>query len=210
MKYIEISHITKCLKKNTVLNDISLSLDKGNIHGFQGINGSGKTMLFRAILGLIKLDKGEIYINQKKLQTDEIFPVSAGVLIENPGFIEEFSAFKNLKLLASIQGPSNKESIDTVLEMVGLNPKDERKVKKYSLGMKQKLGIAQAILGSPELLILDEPTNALDEESVNKLCDLLLKYKLEGKTILVSSHDKDFLKRISDQIIKINQGQIVI
>ncbi|MFK4425902.1 ATP-binding cassette domain-containing protein [Bacillus sp. RC51] len=210
MKYIEISHITKCLKKNIVLNDISLSLDEGNIYGFQGINGSGKTMLFRAILGLIKLDKGEIHINQKKLQTDEIFPVSAGVLIENPGFIEEFSAFKNLKLLASIQGISNKESINAVLEIVGLNPNDERKVKKYSLGMKQKLGIAQAILGSPELLILDEPTNALDEESVKKICDLLLKYKLEGKTILVSSHDKDFLNRISDQIIKINQGQIVI
>ncbi|EIT86146.1 ABC transporter [Fictibacillus macauensis ZFHKF-1] len=208
MKFIEARTITKRFRKNTVLQHISLSLEKGKIYGFQGINGSGKTMLFRALLGLIQVNEGAIYIKGERLQRSKPFPVRAGVLLENPGFIKEFTGRKNLQLLASLQKDTSNADITSLLQEVGLQPDDPRKVKKYSLGMKQKLGIAQALLGSPEFIVLDEPTNALDENSLTALENLLHAYKRAGATLCIASHDKAFLQRMSDQIFTIHEGTL--
>ncbi|PFB14639.1 MULTISPECIES: ATP-binding cassette domain-containing protein [Bacillus cereus group] len=208
MEYIvEIKKLTKVIKGHTVLNNINLQLDKGKIYGFQGKNGSGKTMLLRAICGLIKPTKGEVFVNQKKL--DDNFPDSIGVLIEYPGFLPNYTGLQNLKLLASIQNKINEEDIRKVLIQVGLDPTDKRKVKKYSLGMKQRLGIAQAVMENPDILVLDEPTNALDKNAVKIVRELLLDLKKQGKTIIIASHDQNELQVLCDDLYTIDTGEIV-
>ncbi|MGW5952462.1 ATP-binding cassette domain-containing protein [Bacillus mycoides] len=207
--YINVDNVTKIIKKHRVLDNINLSLEKGKIYGFRGHNGSGKTMLFRVLSGLMKPTTGEIRIEDKILQKDISFPESVGILIEYPGFIPEYTGFANLKLLAMIQQKIDNKTIREAITQVGLNPDDKRKFKKYSLGMKQRLGIAQAIMENPDLLILDEPTNALDEEAVAIVCKLLMDLKSEGKTILIASHDKTFLQSLADEIYEINNGKII-
>lgn len=207
--YIKIKNLSKKIKKNVVLDHINLKLDKGKIYGFRGINGSGKTMLFRAICGLITPTEGEIIIDNKKLHKDISFPESIGILIENPGFLPNYSGKQNLKLLADIKDIITSEDIDKIITLVGLDPKDSRKYKQYSLGMKQKLGIAQALMEDPDLILLDEPTNALDEDSVRNILDIIEKEKRKGKTILIASHDKSSLEKISDYIFKIENGKII-
>lgn len=207
--YIKIKNLSKKIKKNVVLDHINLELDKGKIYGFRGINGSGKTMLFRAICGLITPTEGEIIIDNKKLHKDVSFPESIGVLIESPGFLPNYSGKQNLKLLADIKDIVTSEDIDKIITLVGLDPKDSRKYKQYSLGMKQKLGIAQALMEDPDLILLDEPTNALDEDSVRNILDIIKKEKRKGKTILIASHDKSSLEEISDYIFKIENGRII-
>lgn len=207
--YVKIKNLSKTIKGKTVLENINIELHKGKIYGFKGINGSGKTMLFRAICGLIIPTKGEIIINNKKLHKDISFPESVGVLIENPGFLPNYSGKQNLKLLADIKGKIEDEDIEKIINLVGLDCNDNRKYKQYSLGMKQKLGIAQALMENPELILLDEPTNALDEQSVQSILEIINTEKTHGKTILIASHDKSTLEYIADEIFNIENGRIL-
>lgn len=206
--YIKIQNLNKEIKHNTILNNINLELEKGKIYGFRGINGSGKTMLFRAICGLIMPTEGQIIINDKVLHKDMSFPESVGVLIEHPGFLPNYTGKGNLQLLAEISGKVGDKEIEEAISLVGLNPHDKRKYKQYSLGMKQKLGIAQTLMEDPELILLDEPTNALDEESVQNVLNILRKEKEKGKIILIASHDRSTLEQISDEIFEIELGKI--
>ncbi|WP_369902181.1 ATP-binding cassette domain-containing protein [Bacillus manliponensis] len=206
--YVELKRVTKVIKGATVLNDINLKLDKGKIYGFKGRNGSGKTMLFRAICGLIKLSDGEITIGNEKIGKNISFPSSVGVVIEYPGFLPQYTGFKNLKLLAAIQNKVSDDEISNAIEKVGLDPNDKRKFKKYSLGMKQRLGIAQAIMEDPELIILDEPTNALDEKGISLVRDILSDLRNKNKTILIASHDQTELEFLADEIFTIDAGSI--
>ncbi|PEP24155.1 multidrug ABC transporter ATP-binding protein [Bacillus wiedmannii] len=207
--YIELNNVSKIIRQKNILNQINISFQKGKVYGFKGHNGSGKTMLFRAICGLILPTNGEILIEQRELGTDISFPPSVGVLIEYPGFLPQYTGFKNLKMLASIKKQIDDQEIRSVLEKVGLSPNDDRKFKKYSLGMKQRLGLAQAIMENPDLIILDEPTNALDQNGIDMVKKTIKALKNESKTVLVSSHDYDFLNSITDEIITMHDGNII-
>ncbi len=207
--YVEIKNLTKVIKGSEILSNINLKLDKDKIYGFMGKNGSGKTMLFRSICGLIKASEGEVIIDGKVLGKDISFPQSVGVLIEYPGFLPNLTGFENLKYLADIKGEIGKEQIERTLEEVGLDKNDERNFKKYSLGMKQRLGIAQAIMENPELIILDEPTNALDIDGIKLINNIIRELKKKNKIILIASHDKEELELISDEIYTVDGGKII-
>ena len=174
---IEISHMYKKISKNIVLNDINLILESGNIYGFVGKNGSGKTMLMRALCGLILPSQGVVKIDDKYLGKDISFPNSVGALIDSPGFISTYNGFKNLNFLAKIQNIIGDQEIKQVMEKVGLDPEDKRPYKKYSFGMRQRLGIAAAIMEKPNFLILDEPFNGLDEEILLIVKQIIKSYK---------------------------------
>ncbi|MCR0569437.1 ABC transporter ATP-binding protein [[Clostridium] innocuum] len=208
MNELIINHVTKTLKKIKVLNDITLEFDKGRIYGLYGRNGSGKTMLLRAIAGLIFPEKGEIRINGQRLMDDIDFPPDMGVIIEHTTLLPQYSAFMNLKLLSEIRKVATEEDIRTALKRVNLDPDDNRKVKVYSLGMKQRLAIAQAIFEHPKFLLLDEPTNALDEESIMDIRTLLLSMRDEGCMILLASHNKEDLKLLCDEIYRMDEGRL--
>lgn len=207
--YVEIKNLNKVIRKNVILSDINLNLYRGKVYGFCGINGSGKSMLFRAISGLIKPTEGEIVIDGKVLGKDISFPESFGMLIENPGFLPNYTGFQNLKYLADIKKIINDDGIKQVLSSVGLSPNDTRKYKKFSLGMKQKLGIAQAVMEDPDLIILDEPTNALDEDGQKMVRNLILELKKKGKLILITNHNRAEMENIADEIYTIKEGKIV-
>lgn len=207
--YIEIKNVNKTIKKAPILRDINLLFEGGKVYGLKGKNGSGKTMLMRAICGLITPESGTIDINGKILGKDISFPESIGVLIENPSFISNYTGFKNLKVLASIKGIITDDRIREALEEIGLDPDDKRTFKKYSLGMKQKLGIAAAIMEEPDIVILDEPINALDEASVVNVREILARQKQRGAVIIIACHDKSELEALSDEIIEISEGRIV-
>ena len=208
MTYIKVENLSKLINSVKVLDNINLSLEKGRIYGFFGRNGSGKTMLFRAILGLIKASTGKILIDGKVLGNEIEFPNSCGVIIENPGFWEEYTGFKNLKLLASIKNEISDEEISKWMKVFDLDPMDKKVYRKYSLGMKQKLALTQAFMENPELLILDEPTNALDEESVKNVRKLILEEKEKGKIILIASHNKEDINLLSDEKFKLDKGHL--
>lgn len=205
---LQIKNYTKKIGKSTVLSDINIELESGKIYGLKGKNGSGKTMLMRAICGLIYATAGEIVIDNKVLGKDMSFPDSIGILIENPAFLNDYSGFDNLKMLASIKGLITDDEINDVILKVGLDPDDKKKYKKYSLGMKQKLGIAAAIMEKPDIIILDEPINAIDEEGVSNIRDILNELKEEDKIIIIACHDKEELFYLSDEIIEIESGVI--
>ena len=207
--YIKITDVNKTIKKAPILRDINLEFPGGKVYGLRGKNGSGKTMLMRAICGLITPDSGIIDINGKILGKDISFPESIGVLIENPAFIGNYTGFKNLKVLASIQNRIGDEQIRKALEDIGLDPDDKRTYRKYSLGMKQKLGIAAAVMENPDIIILDEPINALDDVSVEKVHDILEEQKKRGAVIIIACHDKEELDQLSDEIIEISDGRII-
>lgn len=207
--YIQLEGVYKVIDGNTVLERIDLQLEQGLIYGFRGNNGSGKTMLFRAISGLIHPSEGTIVVDGKQIGKDISFPQNLGLLIEHPGFIPEYTGLKNLELLALIQGKIGKQQVKDAIDRVGLDPNDRRKFRKYSLGMKQRLGIAQAIMEDPELIILDEPTNGLDEDGVKRINQMILDLKEEGKTILIASHDRESLDKVSDEIYQIDGGKII-
>ena len=198
--YIKITDVNKTIKKAPILRDINLEFTGGKVYGLRGKNGSGKTMLMRAICGLITPDSGIIDIDGKILGKDISFPESIGVLIENPSFIGNYTGFKNLKVLASIQNRIGDEQIRKALEDIGLDPDDKRTYRKYSLGMKQKLGIAAAVMENPDIIILDEPINALDDVSVEKVHDILEEQKKRGAVIIIACHDKEELDQLSDVI----------
>lgn len=206
---IEINNVTKRIHKNIVLKDINLEIEGGKIYGMQGVNGSGKTMLLRLIIGLIRPSEGSVLINEKMLGKDIEFPESIGFLLESPTFLDRYSGLDNLKMLVSIKKKVTEEQIKKSILDVGLNPEDKKKYKKYSLGMKQRLGIAAAIMEEPDIIILDEPTNALDEEGVQLVKNILYKQKERGALVIVSCHDADILTALSDEIFKLNEGKIV-
>ena len=205
---IEIKNLTKKIGSNTVLSDINLTMEAGKIYGLKGKNGSGKTMLMRVISGLITPTEGEVLIDGKRLGKDMSFPESIGLLIENPAFLPTYSGFDNLKTIASIKGVITDEEIKDVIKRVGLDPDDKKKYKKYSLGMKQKLGIACAIMEKPDIVILDEPVNAVDEDGIKVIREVLDELKKEGKIIILACHDKEELFFLSDEIIEIDCGVI--
>lgn len=207
--YIEIDDLTKVIDKHKVLDKVSIKLEKGKIYGIKGKNGSGKTMRLRGICGLIKPTEGEVRVGEKVIGKDAAFPESVGVLIENPGFIPSFSGYENLKMLADIRKLIGKEDIEAVMEKVGLEKACfKKKYRTYSLGMKQMLGIAAAIMEKPDLILLDEPTNALDEESVRKLLDILREEKGRGACIVLASHDMEELTLLSDIIFIMEEGRL--
>lgn len=207
--YLEVKKLCKKIQQNDILNDVNLEMERGKIYGFMGINGSGKTMLMRCICGLVRPTSGEVIIEGKKLGVEMDFPESMGALIENPGFIEHYSAFDNLMELASIKRIAGTDEVKKILNEVGLEYANKKRVKKYSLGMRQKLGIAIAFFENPDILILDEPFNALDQVSMDKVKKMILERKEQGKLILLSCHNKEDLEILSDEIYKIENGYII-
>lgn len=206
---IKIENYSKKIKDTVVfLENINMVLNDGMIYGIQGENGSGKTMLMRGICGLIKGSEGSINIDGKVIGKDISFPEDIGVLIENPSFIPKYTGYKNLKLVADIQGKVDKEEIIKTLQKVGLKPDDKRTYKKYSLGMKQRLGIACAIMGTPKLIILDEPFNGLDEKGVLQIRDVIKGLKQKNCIVIVACHDKEQLEYLSDEIYVIKEGKL--
>ena len=206
MDYIRLKDVYKTMKGTQVLKGVNLTVEQGNIVGIRGINGSGKTMVLRAIAGLIRVD-GSVEIGGKKMEPGEC-PKDIGGLVEMPGFLPEFTGKKNLQLLGMLQEGVTEEDIDEAMNAVGLDPKDRRHYKKYSLGMKERLGIAQAILKKPKLILLDEPTNGIDSDGIQMLEELLRRLKEAGSTIVVTSHDRDFLDAVTSQCYEMTEGSL--
>ncbi|AFQ17909.1 multidrug ABC transporter ATP-binding protein [Bacillus thuringiensis] len=208
--YIKCECMTKRLKGNIVLDNISLSVKKGEFLVLKGHNGSGKTMILRAISGLMRLNSGVVYVDNEMIGKHKQFPDSMGILIEYPSFIPGYTGFQNLKFLSSINNKISDEEIYNIIQRVGLDKTDKRKYKRYSLGMKQRLGIAQALMEQPKLLLLDEPTNALDSDGIKDVLDILKVEKSKGTTIIVASHDVHVLdNEIVDRIVHVNNGKLV-
>ena len=205
---VRLEDYCKSFKSAEVLKNINLTLESGKVIGLKGKNGSGKTMLMRAISGLILPTSGKVYINDKELGRQISFPPSIGILIENPSFISNYTGFKNLKILASIQNRISDDEIRDAIRKVGLDPDDKRTFKKYSLGMKQRLGIAAAIMERPDIVILDEPINALDEAGAGLIKGLLDELKANGSLIIIACHDTVELNYLSDEIYEIYDGEI--
>lgn len=208
MKLI-VKDACKTIKGNIILNEINLSFESGRIYGIVGRNGSGKTMLFRAIAGLMRLDSGQVSIDGQVLHQDiEVVP-NLGILLENAGLYPEFTGYKNLELLAGINNKIGAEEIRDAIIRVGLDPKDKRIYKKYSLGMKKRITIAQAIMEKPDVILLDEPTNGLDESGVEMIRNVIMEEKKRGALVLIASHNKEDISYLADEVITIRQGMIV-
>lgn len=206
---IQLQNVTKRIKENTVLDNVSYTFKSGFVYGLYGQNGSGKTMLLRAISGLINLDSGSIFIDGEKLHDKIEFPPETGIVIENMELLPECSAKRNLQMLAKIKNIADEKDISFSLERVGLDPDSDKKVKEFSLGMKQRLNIAQAIFENQKIILLDEPTNALDEDAVQLIYKIIREEKSRGATIIVATHHKEDLKEVCDVILKIAEGKIV-
>lgn len=206
MPLIQVCNATKKYNDRIVLCNVCLTVEKGTICGIIGRNGSGKTVLLKSICGLLPLSSGVIVVNGKKIGKDIEIAESCGVLIESPGYLPNYSAYMNLFLLSKIQGIISKDIIKNTLISVGLDPQDKKAVSKYSLGMKQRLGIAQAIMENPSILILDEPMNGLDNIGVHDIRNLLLSMKEQGKTILLTSHNKEDIELLCDSVYQMDGG----
>ncbi|MDD3278021.1 MAG: ATP-binding cassette domain-containing protein [Lachnospiraceae bacterium] len=205
---VEVKNLSKKIRGTMILQDINLSMTSGHIYGLRGKNGSGKTMFMRCLCGLILPSEGGVSIDGAYIGKDIDFPPSVGVLIENPSFLNSYTGFQNLQLLAGIKGKISDEEIKEMLAAVGLEPEDKRKYKKYSLGMKQRLGIACALMESPDMILLDEPINALDQKGVELVKALLLELKKKDKLIVVACHDNGELEYLSDTIYAVENGCI--
>lgn len=205
---ITVKDVSLKIKKDMILKDINAEFTDGKIHGIIGRNGSGKTMLMKCICGFIKPTEGEITVSGKRIGTDCDFPESIGVIIETPEFIPYYSGFKNLKLLADIRHKITDDDIRRSMELVGLDPKLKKSVKKYSLGMRQRLGLAQAVMENPDLLILDEPMNGLDKYGVGDMRRYLLNLKEQGKTILIASHSAEDIDVLCDTVVEMDKGKM--
>ena len=205
---IEVKSVTKVLRKITVLEDVNLILESGTIYGLRGVNGSGKTMLMRLMAGLIRPTKGKVLLDGRRLGKELSFPSDMGMLIENPAFLDGYTAAQNLRLLAGIRKKVGEERIREILEQVGLGWEDKRKYRQFSLGMKQRLGIAGAVLEHPQLLLIDEPTNALDTDGVEMVQELLLEEKKRGALIVLACHDFSILQGLSDVLYSVKEGRV--
>ncbi len=203
---VQIVDVNLTIKKTTILKDVSISFEKGKIHGLVGRNGSGKTMLMKCICGFVKPTTGVIIVDNKHVGKDCDFPKNMGIIIETPGFIPYYSGYKNLKLLADLNKKISSEQVKAAMEKVGLDPNLKRHVKKYSLGMRQRLGLAQAIMENPDLLILDEPMNGLDKEGVQDMRTYLLELKEQGKTIILASHSAEDIEVLCDTVCEMDKG----
>lgn len=203
---IEIKKLVKKFGDTTVLNNINVSFSSGNVHGLIGRNGSGKTMLLKCICGMIPTSSGSIKVSGKLIGKDIDIPDNIGVIIETPGFLPEYNAYNNLRFLADIHGGITKDEIENAIKQVGLDPKDKKRVGKYSLGMRQRLGLAQAIMENPEILILDEPMNGLDKDGVSDMRNYLLQLKRQGKTIIIASHSAEDIEILCDTVSEMDKG----
>ena len=201
---LKAENISKKIRGKVILDNIDLTLTSGNVYGFVGRNGSGKTMLFRALSGLMKIDTGIIYLDDRILGKDFSVLPSLGMIIENTGMYPEYTGFTNLKILAGIKKIIGKEQIKETLNRVGLLPDDKRTVRKYSLGMKQRLAIAQAIMEKPDIIMLDEPTNGLDEKGVQLIREIIAQEKERGALLLLASHSAEDIKLLSDEVFHIS------
>ncbi|MFQ9076744.1 ABC transporter ATP-binding protein [Gemmiger formicilis] len=205
---VELKNVSKRLNDVTVLEDISLTLESGTIYGLKGKNGCGKTMLMRMMAGLIYPTSGTVSIDGEILHKDIATPRSIGILIENPAFLPGYTGQRNLELLAGLTGKADRTQIAKTMSRVGLDPNDKRTYRKYSLGMKQRLGIACALMECPDLILLDEPINAIDEKGVPKIWEALQEEKQRGALIVLACHDTEELTSLADQIITIEEGKI--
>lgn len=205
---VELKNVSKRLNDVTVLEDISLTLESGTIYGLKGKNGCGKTMLMRMMAGLIYPTSGTVSIDGEILHKDIATPRSIGVLIENPAFLPGYTGQRNLELLAGLTGKADRTQIAKTMSRVGLAPNDKRTYRKYSLGMKQRLGIACALMECPDLILLDEPINAIDEKGVPKIWEALQEEKQRGALIVIACHDTEELESLADRIITIEEGKI--
>ena len=207
---IELKNVSKKFRTNIIYKNINLEIEKGNCVGFVGGNGSGKSVLFQLIPGLIPIDSGKVVVNGVELgKNNRDFPQDVGILINEPGYISYLSGLNNLLLLAEIQNLIDENKVRETMIRVGLNPDDKTPVKKYSMGMKQKLGIAQAIMEDQSIIILDEPYNALDFNTNLEITKILEELKREGKTILLTSHQHDYMKKLCDKMYLIKEHDIV-
>ena len=203
---VEIKNYCKSIKSRPILNNVSYNFEYGKIYGIYGHNGSGKTMLLRAIAGLLVPDSGSVVIDGKVLHKDMSFPPSIGIVIENMNLLPQYNAFDNLKILGKIKKTATDEDITTALERVGL--KSDLKVKKFSLGMKQRLNIAQAVFEKQKIILLDEPTNALDNDGVQLIYKLLKEEKERGALVVITTHHKEDLEEICDVVLNITEGEL--
>lgn len=209
MSIIEFKDVSKTFKTKVLYNNVNLIVEKGDCIGLVGANGSGKSVLFKLIAGLEQADTGSIKVKGKPVGHNFDFPSGLGLFVNQPGYIEYYDGLTNLKMLAEIQNIIDEEIIRTYMKKVGLDPEDKTKVKNYSEGMKQKLGIAQAIMEDQDLILLDEPFNALDFKTNNEVMELLFNLKNEGKTLILTSHQHEYLERLCDRIYAIINQQIV-
>lgn len=204
-----VNNGTKSFKNQEVLSNINIVFESGKIYGIVGYNGSGKSVLLKCICGFITLDSGEIEIYGKKLKKDIDMIQDAGVIIEEPAFLKEYSGKRNLEFLYSIRNKLNSEAISKAMRLVGLDENSKKKVKNYSLGMKQRLAIAQAIMENPKILLLDEPMNGLDKNGIQEIRELLLNLKKQDKTIVLVSHNQEDIRVLCDELYEIENGMLV-
>ncbi len=210
MSVINVNNVTKEFRENTVLSNVSLEIEKGTVTGLVGRNGSGKTVLMKCILGLVSPTSGDITVRDKRVGKDIDIPENVGVIIETPGFLPNFSGYNNLMQLAKIRRKIGKAEVRAAIQRVGLNPNDKKHVGKYSLGMRQRLGLAQAIMEDPDILILDEPMNGLDKEGVKDMRQFLLDLKAQGKTILIASHSAEDIDVLCDTVCEMDKGVLTM
>lgn len=206
--FVEIDHVTKKFGEDTVLYDIHISMEEGKVYGICGNNGSGKTVLMKCICGFLPVTTGKIRVQGKVIGTEIDFPESIGVIIETPGFLTNLTGMRNLEILANLQGKISKDQIRAAIRKAGLNPDLKKSVAKYSLGMRQRLGIAQAIMEDPKFLILDEPFNGLDKQGVKDIRELILELKKQGRTILLASHNSEDIRILCDKVFEMDGGRI--
>ena len=205
---IEVKGLSKSFGKNKVLDDVNIGFAAQRIHGIIGRNGSGKTMLFKCILGMMPFSDGEITVNGKRIGKDIDVPENVGMIIESPGFLAGYSGYANLRLLSRIKNVIGRDEITRAIQTVGLDPASRKRVGKYSMGMRQRLCIAQAIMENPSLLILDEPMNGLDNRGVGEIRELLLNLKNQGKTILIPSHNPEDIRQLCDTVCEMDCGKL--
>lgn len=207
---IKVDQVTKKFGSDIALSNVSIEFERGKIYGIVGRNGSGKTVLFKTMIGFLKPTGGRVVIDGKEIGKDTDFADNIGIIIETPGFLSAYSGYKNLEYLASIKNLIGEKEIRESMERVGLDPNSKKKVGKYSLGMRQRLGIAQAIMENPDILILDEPMNGLDNEGVEDVREILLNLKAEGKSIILASHNKEDIEALCDEVYEMDHGKLTV
>ena len=207
---IEIENVSKSFGEEQVLKSVTHTFERGRIHGIVGNNGSGKTVLMKCICGFLRPDAGRIFVNDVQIGKDRDFPEDIGIIIETPGFLPHLSGFQNLKLLATLKRRANDHTIGAVLEQVGLDPAMKKPVGKYSLGMRQRLGLAQALMEDPELLILDEPLNGLDKHGAAHIRHIIKGLREDGKTVLLASHNQQDIDELCDTVCEMDAGILTV